>query len=167
MNTHIKFIISLFVVAFLAAIGLFLVPHLFPIIKEVHQEIAIASTFATTAAEVLAAWYFLTSLKKFKRGLKIAYTLFALGILIFSIFLVLPTIDLFAQLIPVMANLRAKLPDDTLNISINTINAISFAIGPLLMYLGMRKFAQLLKVRYIGNSLPLMFGLAFTLGAIA
>ena len=153
MNTNIKFIIWVIVTALLASTAFFF----FPQVKEVNAELPLAIAFGSSITQIVASWYFLSSLRTFKRGLKIAYTLLALGILIFSLVQLIPSLSIVPSLLFLFTN------ETLIYISFMT----PYAFGALLMFAGMWKFARLLNVRYVGSSFLVVLGAALAAGLLA
>ncbi len=100
--------------------------------------------------EVGSLWYFLSSLKTFQRGLKIAYYLLSFGIFLFGLAQMQLPIGLLLNVLGIDPNL------------IQLVLLATYAFGTLIMYAGARKFARLLQVKSLWNSF--WFAIAFSLG---
>ncbi|HSE61486.1 MAG TPA: hypothetical protein VLA88_04295 [Candidatus Saccharimonadales bacterium] len=110
-------------------------------------ENALAAHFRTAAAIVLSGFFIggaillLRGLRGFKTGLRVAYTLIAIGVLMLSVmFLQLPALGLYDLWQSDWVNSGGVI--------------LPFGIGSTLMYIGVRKFAKLLDVRTILRSWP-------------
>lgn len=152
-KTNKNFVILLLVTALLASSAFFF----FPAAKAEHATVALAIAFAASLTQLLAGGLFLNSLRTFKRGLRVAYYLLSAGILLFSLSQIVPSFSAFSDILSRSTFLST------------VIFAIPYVFGAFFMYLGMRKFAQLLKVHSIWGSfffvlaLSLLAGVAFYL----
>lgn len=130
MGTNTKLFLLLLTTALLASSA-----FLIPAAREADAEPALTIAFASTITQLLALWYFLSSLKIIKRSLRIAYYLFALGVFLFSCIQLLPSLSV----VPAFGQLYA-------NATIaNILFLTPFALGAFFMYLGIWLFARLLK----------------------
>ncbi len=131
IKTTLQFSILLIASALAASTSFFF----FPAVKAAGVAPAVAIAFASTLTQFLAVVYFLISLPTIKRGLKAAYALFAGGIFLFSFAQLVPSLSVFTSIISQNADLSSF------------AIVIPYATGTLVIFLGMRKFAQLLKVQ--------------------
>ncbi|HSW78321.1 MAG TPA: hypothetical protein VLG36_05985 [Candidatus Chromulinivoraceae bacterium] len=122
MNVNKKFFLLLVLIGLISSSAFFL----FPAANAMGLSYAIFAGFATTITETIALWYFLSSLKTFKSGLKTAYYWLAAGIVIFNIGS--GVVSGLAQLIHGLVVLVST----------------PYVIGTGCMYVGMRKFMKLL-----------------------
>lgn len=134
-KTNIVFIVLLLAAAILATSAYFL----FPSLDEFGLRGILAITVFSTFMFLSAAWYFLSSLKSFKVGLKVAYYLLAAGIVLYSLVLAQLFITLFIDL-------------ENQLILRNAMFLVPYGLASFLAYLGMRKFARLLDVKSIWTS---------------
>ncbi len=153
MSTNIKFIIWMLITAALASTAFFL----FPAAQEVHAEWPLAIAFASSITQIVASWYFISSLRTFKRGLKIAYSLLAAGILVFSLVQLIPSLSVIPELVTLFS-------DPTL---VYALFMTPYAFGALLIYAGVWKFAHLLGVRNVWSSFPAVLVMALAAGGLA
>ncbi len=144
MSANKKFIILLIVIGLISSSAFFL----FPAAKAIGLSYSIAVGFAITLTQAVALWYFLSSLKTFKSGLKIAYYWLAAGIVIFNIGS--GVISGLAQLIPGLVVLVST----------------PYVIGAGCMYVGMRRFIKLLDINQRVNSSVLILAGSVVLALI-
>lgn len=97
-----------------------------------------------------ALWYFLSSLKTFSRDLKTGYYLLSAGLLIFSLLQLQLPVALFLKL-EILQIIFVLAP---------------FLVGPLVMYLGVRRFARLLHVHSRFTSIWLAIVVALFTSAV-
>jgi len=109
----------------------------FPQVKAAGIAPAAAIAFASSITQLGAVVYLLLNIRTIKHGYKLAYGLFALGILLFSALQVLPSLSVFSSAISNHPQLN------------NDIIVGAYAGGAMLMYLGMWTFARLLGVRTV------------------
>lgn len=125
---------------------------LFPTITTLQDRMHLAICFFIFFAQIASIIFFLTSLNAFKKQLRSAYILFAIGILLFGLYVLqLPLVSFLAI--------------DPLFLSWSI--AIATFIGASTMYVAARKFATLLTVRDMVTSTWLVCVLAVVaIGAI-
>ncbi|MEK7152951.1 MAG: hypothetical protein AAB834_03325 [Patescibacteria group bacterium] len=150
MSTNKKIILLLLLTGVLSSSAFFF----FPEAKALGYSRVLALAFAVVLTQLLAVWYFLSSLGTFKKGLRIAYYLASAGIFAFS----------FSQFVLPLAIFVTI----TSTLIANALVVVPYLLGGLLMYAGMYKFARLLEVHYLWRSIPfvLVFSLATTGAAI-
>lgn len=122
MNTNVKFIILLAVTALISSLPAFFSRDA----NAAGLGVSVAIGLAASLTQLMAVWYFLSSLKAFKRGLRTAYYWLAVGIFVFCIGA------------GVLSALKLLVP------SLSVFVMTPYALGALCMYIGMRKFAKLL-----------------------
>lgn len=132
MGTNIKLIFILVITAIISSSAFFF----FPVAKEAGAEPALALAFASTLTQLTALAYVLSSLKIIKHDLRIAYYLLALGVLLFSFIQLFPSLTV----IPEFGQLYAD------ELVANLLFLIPCGLGSLLMYLGILKFAGLVRL---------------------
>ncbi|HSX03093.1 MAG TPA: hypothetical protein VLI05_07360 [Candidatus Saccharimonadia bacterium] len=101
--------------------------------------------------QLWASWYFLSSLREFKSGLRTAYTLIVIGM-----FLIIVPVVLFS-----IALVSGSAPD-----WLGIISAAVYFSSTLVVYLGVRRFAKLLSIHYIWNSIWFGLGLALLVAGV-
>lgn len=144
---NLRLFIVLIVTAVISSSAFFF----FPEAEATGAEPALAIAFASSITQLVALWYFLSSLTIIKRSLKIAYYLFALGIFLFSLIQLLPSLTV----IPMFGQLYAN------ELLANILFLTPYGFGALFMYVGMWKFARLLALPHTGSSFLLaIFGAA-------
>ncbi|HEX3081940.1 MAG TPA: hypothetical protein VHQ86_01680 [Candidatus Saccharimonadia bacterium] len=118
-----------------AAATIFGLPHLI-LHRDPYFPVRTAWCVAALVCQLGAAWYFATNLSGFKRDLRVAYILIAVG----SLFLGLAQLQLpLLTVIDAWASWYAR----------GGLVLIPYLITALAMYLGMRKFAQTLGLKLI------------------
>lgn len=153
MGTNIKFVVFLLIAIVISVVWAFLNPT----IRAAHLEIPLITALAATLTQLAAVWYFFTAARTFKRTLKIAYSLVALGILFFSVVLLIPVMSVTPGLSTVAGLLSPT--------AYNVLIIISYMFSALCIYIGMRMFAKVLSVRHIFTSWPLVLGVVIVVGA--
>lgn len=124
------FILTLLVTIIVSTSAFFFFPQL----VSFDEKISLAIPFAVLVPQLVSIWAFLSSLHAFRKELRRAYFLLTAGILLFSINqLQLPVIYMVEQLDPIALSWF--------------ISGSTFA-GAFLMFISMRKFAQLLDARH-------------------
>ncbi len=116
-----------------------------------------ASMFSIFVVHSGALWYFLTALKNFQRGLKVAYGFLSVGLVLFGLSqLQLPVtyalLHVFPAINPILAQFLLIAP---------------WTVGSVMLYFAVRKFAGLLKVDGGWRNLWLALGLAIVMGTAA
>lgn len=139
-----KFIVLLLAAAILSSSAYFI----FPQVVNFSDQTGLAISFAIFILQAGAAWYFITSLNAFKKGLKIAYIILALGIFAFALNQLQLPVSSFVELDPILNAFYVVL---------------STSIGSLLMYLGMWKFARLVNTRGLWSSFFTVAGFSLLL----
>lgn len=131
--------------------------YAFPVVTEAQLEAAVAIAFAASLTQLGGVGYFLSSLRSFKKELRRAYYLLALGIFIFSFVQLLPSLTLVPGIVNLLTN--------------PTVSAaaflLPFLLGALLIYLGVRSFARLLETPSVWRSIWLVGGLSLAAAAAA
>jgi len=119
--------------------------------------ITLASMLSIFIVHTGALWYYLTALKNFQRGLKVAYGFLLVGLALFGLSqlqlpLTFALLHFFPTISPVLTQVLLIVP---------------WAVGSVMLYFAVRKFAGLLKAN--GNWLSpwLTLGLALALGIVA
>jgi len=153
MNKNSTFIIWIIVTAAVASSAYFF----FPVVQETHDEFPLAVAFASSITQIVASVYVASSLKTFKTGLKIAYTLLALGILIFSLVQLIPSLSVIPALEGIFTDI----------VLVYALFMAPYAFGALFMYMGMWKFARLLGVHSLWGSFMAILALALVAGSLA
>jgi hypothetical protein len=145
-STNKKFILLLLLTGLLSSSAFFF----FPDIQALGYSRVLVLACAAVLTQLLAVWYFLSSLRTFKKGLRIAYYLASAGIFAFSFAQFVLPLGIFVTI------------DSTL--VANALIVVPYLLGGLLMYVGMRKFASLLDIHYVWGSIPfvLVFSLVVT-----
>jgi hypothetical protein len=95
--------------------------------------------------QLCASWYFLSSLREFKSGLRAAYTLIVIGM-----FLIIVPVVTFS-----IALVSGGAPD-----WLGIVSAAVYFSSTLVVYLGIRRFAKLLSIHYLWTSIWFGIGLA-------
>lgn len=131
-----NFFILIVLIAILASSAFFF----FPEVKAVGAGPALAIAFASSLSQLAAAAYFFAGLRDFKPALKRAYSFLALGIILFSLAQLVPSLSAFTDIL-----------------SRNTTVASAFIVVPYFagamgMYWGIRTFARTLGVSTFWNS---------------
>lgn len=139
MKLAIKYVLFL-LIAILISLLAFLVPGM----AEEGLAVPLAVTIFFTLTLLGAVWYFLSSLKAFKPGLKAAYYLLAIGIFLYSLVLAQYFVVFFVDL---GENLILR----------NAMFLVPYGTASLFAYLGMRKFAFLLDIKSVWTSLLAVF----------
>ncbi|HSX03091.1 MAG TPA: hypothetical protein VLI05_07350 [Candidatus Saccharimonadia bacterium] len=139
MKTSVKILIGCFVVATIAfAVIMLLVPSRLFAPGTYNVRLGIAMELAMFTLELGASWFFLSSLKNFKTGLRVAYVSLAVGIVLLGLFEVANVVAVFS---PVALPAIAAVPI-----------LLSYLLSILGIYIGMRKFGRLLSIRNIWTS---------------
>lgn len=133
MNINIKFVVFILLTAIVSSTVL-----LIPFLAELELTGVAIITLVSTITLLGAVWYFLSNLKSFKSGLKIAYYLLATGIVLYSFVLLQFFLVLFAGVEDVMLR--------------NMLFLVPYGLASFFAYLGMRKFARLLDVKNVWTS---------------
>jgi hypothetical protein len=150
VNLNIQFGIGLIIAAAAASTASFFLTQ----IKAVGlRPVPVAVDFATFAAQIVAAAYFLWSFRNIKRPLKVAYGLLAAGIVAFTFVQVLPVVAVISQ------TLARTIIGSNIHIAIMEVSG-PYLLGSLLIYLGIYKFARVLNVRTIWSNIWLCLALA-------
>lgn len=132
-----KFVISLLII-FLASASAF---FLFPQVTIFSDQLNLAICFAALGAQAVAAVLFLTSLRAFKKELRIAYILLAIGILTFGVTQMQLPISSFVEFDP---------------LRLSWFIVIISLLGACIMYAAVLKFARLLKIGTAWSSPPMV-----------
>lgn len=148
----IRFILLVAIAVLMGILAFFILPS--PIEdpdRALGGHIAMGAAVTISLLQLGALWYFLASLKTFKRDLRKAYYWLSAGLLIFSL-------------------IQLQLPFTFIILSVGLWLAYIFVLapfllGPLVMYVGVRKFARLLKVHSIWARAWVAIGVAIV-GAI-
>lgn len=139
-----KFIALLLVIFLLSSSAYFV----FPQVTNLSDKTGLAVSFAIFISQAVAAWYFLTSLGAFKKGLRIAYAILASGIFLFALNQLQLPAGTFIELDPILTAWYI---------------VSSTTIGSILMYLGAWKFARLLQIHSFWSSLLAIAGFSLAL----
>lgn len=151
MHTYVKLGILLIFTGLVSSTAFFF----FPEVKAADASMAAAIAFGSSITQLLAVGYFLSSLRTFKKGLKIAYYWLVAGILLFSLAQIVPSLSVFTDILSNLGSFATG------------VAIISpYALGALCMYIGMCMFARLLGVRSFWTRFPLAFGIALIVAAI-
>jgi len=126
----------------------------FPDIKAAGVAPVLAIAFASSIAQVGAAVYFVAGFHNFKPALKRAYAFLSVGILLFSLSQLVPSLSVFTDIL-----------------SRNSVVTSAFIVAPYFagamgMYWGVRTFARSLDVQSVWNTLLYAFLCALVLAAI-
>lgn len=143
----IRFIILLAMAVTAGVLSFFFLPaYADDLERALGRHIGMGFAVAISILQLSALWYFLASLKTFKTDLRKAYYWLAAGLFIFSLGqLQLPFAFLIAELPFAVAALLVLVP---------------FLLGPLVMFLGVRRFARLLQVRSLWTRISVAIGVA-------
>jgi hypothetical protein len=151
VNMYIKLAILLLFTGALSSTAFFF----FPEVKAAGVSLAAAIAFASSITQLLAAGYFFSSLRTFKKGLKVAYYWLVAGILVFSLAQIVPSLSVFTDVI------------SNLGTAMSGVAIISpYALGALSMYIGMCMFARLLGVRSFWTRFPFVFGISLVAAGV-
>jgi hypothetical protein len=146
--TVIKFIVFLVITAAVSSVVLFI-----PDLAEQGLAGTVACTLASTIMLLGAMIYFLSSLRSFKRGLKVAYYLLSIGLILYSFIL----LQFFIVLLTGLEDIVVR----------NALFLVPYGTASFFTYLGMRKFARLLEVRKLITSFLFVLILAVVVAVLA
>lgn len=133
---------KLFLILYLAfmAVTSLLVLIFFPHATAEDEAARIMGAFsvATLVAEMGAVWALLTSLRAFKKNLKVAYYFLVIGISTYALFLIPPIATIFSI---------------GIDLSLQPLLTLTpYVFGALLIFIGVRRFAKQLSIRNIWGS---------------
>ncbi len=149
----IKLIIWLAIAGVVGVVSFFLMPN--PLAgsdRALAGHIAMGVATTICLLQLAALWYFLSSLKTFKHDLRKAYYLLSAGLLIFSL----------SQIQLPLTFIISGLPLGL----VYFIVLSPYLFGPLVMYLGVRRFARLLQVHSRWTRVWVAIGVALLVSTI-
>jgi hypothetical protein len=120
----------------------------FPVVKEAGAQPAVAIAFSSCITQLLAAWFFLSSFKTFKRELRPAYFWLAAGVFLFSTVQLVPSLSVFTD---ILAN-STSLTDGVI--------VSAYALSALCIFIGIRVFARRLGVKSLLTNLWFALGIS-------
>lgn len=147
-KTNKLFVIFLFVTIIVASSAFFL-----PELEVQGLTGTVIVTIISTATLIGAVWFFLSSLKSFKQGLKVAYYWLGAGIIFYSFILLQLFLVIFAGIEDVVLR--------------NMLFLVPYGLASFFAYVGMRKFTQLLDIKTIWGSFFAVLTTAVVLGLVA
>jgi len=109
------------------------------------EELRLGLSIAMCLIQIAASWFFFASLKDFKPGLRAAHTLIAIGTFMVSVPVLIFSVVL-------AFNVTADW--------LGAISALFYFSATLIVYIGVRRFAKLLSIRFLWTSLWFGLGLA-------
>lgn len=118
-------------------------------ITDLADQVGLAISIVIVILQTVATWFFLASLGAFKRDLKMAYSILAVGIFVFGLFPLQLLVGNFIELDPLLSTAATVLPT---------------LVGSLVMYLGAYQFARILQLRSSWASIGLVFVFAALTG---
>lgn len=134
----------------------------FPIIRDTPAtQVTLAISMMVIITQTLGAWFFLRSLGAFKKRLRIAYTILAIGALLLAISQFYIANSILAVSYPQFVS--AVLLDPVFS---SILIIIPTVLGAITMYIGTLMFARLLEVRSLWSSIIFVVGLAVVLAVI-
>lgn len=143
---HKRFTISL-VAAVLLSLSAFLLPQ----IPTLPDRIVTAVCLAIVVTQILSAWFFLTSLRAFRKRLQVAYSIVAAGIFIFSLTQLQLPLPFFVTLDPIVAAWAVVIP---------------VMLGAIVMLVGVRSFARILGIHNLWTSILAASSLALIIAFV-
>ncbi len=148
-----KFVILLGAAAVIGAGSFFLMPNpLADTERALGGQIGLGGAMVICFLQLSALWFFLTSLKTFKASLRKAYYVLSAGLLIFSLAQVQLPLAFVIQDFPAILQYFIVLSP--------------FLLGPLVMYLGVRRFARILEIHNLWARVWVAIGIALLAATI-
>lgn len=148
---NIKFVVLLLLTGIVASSAFFF----FPEIKAAGVAPVLAIAFASSLTQLGAALYFIAGLRTFKPALKVAYIFLAIGIVLFSLSQVVPSLSAFTDIL-------------SRNVTVAQIFfVVPYLAGAIFMYVGLWLFAKLLGIKSFGTSILFAALCALAVAALA